>query len=178
MRAWTTINVVPISITPIQSLLQQNNIKVNYVGTSNFKMELVRFVPLYFMAMLQSIIIITEASFVSTPVTIIGSIKSKPHTPRGIKFVNLHENFPRKVNKVFTRQPSDQRGSGSNPPRPPRYFGLPMVHLGKSPLPLSKLYYQPLNYHEYVKDFDLDAHVRVFKTTMKTNNDINDAKNY
>jgi hypothetical protein len=141
-------------------------------------MEPVRFVPLYFMAMLQSIIIITKAPFMSTLVTIIGSMKSKPHTPRGIKFVNLHKNFPRKVNKVFTSQPSNQRGSGSNPPGPPRYFGLLMVHLGKSPLPLSELYYQPLNYHEYVKDSDLDAHVRVFKATMKTNNDINDAKNY
>ncbi len=76
-------------------------------------------------------------------VTTIGGIKSKPHTPRGIKFKNLHEDFPRKVNKVFTSQPLDQGGGGSNPlgpPKPPKYFGLPMVHLGRPPLPPSRPY--------------------------------------
>jgi hypothetical protein len=44
-------NVVPIFLTLIQSLLHQNNNGVNYAGISNFKMELVTFVPLYFVAM-------------------------------------------------------------------------------------------------------------------------------
>jgi hypothetical protein len=51
--------------------------------------------------MAQSIITITEAPFVLALVAIVGNIKSKPHTPRGTKFVNLHEDFPRKVNNVF-----------------------------------------------------------------------------
>jgi hypothetical protein len=51
-----------------------------------------------------------------------------------------------------------------------------MVHLGKPPLPPSRLYCRPLNYHEYVKDYDPDARVRVFKATIKTHNETNDAK--
>ncbi len=49
----------------------------------------------------QSIITITEAPFVLALIAIAGNIKSKPHTPRGTKFVNLHEDFPREVNNVF-----------------------------------------------------------------------------
>jgi hypothetical protein len=59
------------------------------------------YVPLYSMVMPQFIIIVIEAPFVSTQVTIAGTMKSRPHTPRGTKFVNLHEDFPREVNKVF-----------------------------------------------------------------------------
>ncbi len=58
------INVVPIFVTPIQILLQQNNIGVTYVRTSNFKMKLIIFVPLYYVVMPQSIITITKAPFV------------------------------------------------------------------------------------------------------------------
>jgi len=81
-------------------------------------MALVRYVPLYFMAMPQSIIIVIKAPFVSALVTTVGSIKSRQHTPRGTKFVNLHEDFRGKVNKDFARQPSDQGGGNSNSPRP------------------------------------------------------------
>jgi hypothetical protein len=42
-----------------------------------------------------------------------------------------------------------------------------MVHLSKQPLPWSRSYNWPLNYPKYVKDFDLDAHVRVFKVSIK-----------
>ncbi len=94
MRTQIKVDVVPISIAHVQSLLQQINIGITYVRTSNFKMELIRFVPLYFMVMAQSIIIVTEAPFVLALVTTISGIKSKPHTPRGIKFKNLHEDFP------------------------------------------------------------------------------------
>jgi hypothetical protein len=65
----------------------------------------------------QSIITVIKAPFVSTPTTV-GSIKSRPHTPRGTKFVNLHEDFRGKVNKDFAHQPLDQGGGRSNSPRP------------------------------------------------------------
>ncbi len=44
-----------------------------------------------------------------------------------------------------------------------------MVNLGRPPLPPNMSYCQPLNYLEYVKDSNLDAHVRVFKPTIKAN---------
>ncbi len=153
MRTQTRVDVVPIFVAPIQSLLQQSNIGVTYVGTSNFRMEPITYVPLYSMAMPQSIIIVTESPFVSTLITIVGSIRSKPHTPRGTKFLNLHENFLRKVNRVLVSQPSDQGGGDLNPPRPQGYFGLPMVHPSRPPLPPSKPYCLPLNYPKYVKGF-------------------------
>jgi len=56
------------------------------------------------------------------------------------------------------------------------YFGLPMVHLDMPPLPPNKPYHQPLNYPKYVKDFDPNAHVKVFKVPIKRNGEIEDAK--
>jgi hypothetical protein len=56
---------------------------------------------------------------VSTPISIVGGIISKLHTSRGTKFVNLHEDFPREVNKVFTNQPLDQGGGDLYPLGPP-----------------------------------------------------------
>jgi hypothetical protein len=37
-----------------------------------------------------------------------------------------------------------------------------MVNPSRPPLPPNKSYRQPLNYLEYVKDFDLNVHVKVF----------------
>jgi hypothetical protein len=51
-----------------------------------------------------------------------------------------------------------------------------MVHPGKSPLPLSRPYRQPLIYPEYVKDLNPNAYVRVFKATIRANSETNDAK--
>jgi hypothetical protein len=51
MKAQTVVNVIPISVVPVPSLLHQNNIGVTYVGTSNFRMEQIRFVRIYFVAM-------------------------------------------------------------------------------------------------------------------------------
>jgi hypothetical protein len=51
MRVQTRVDVVLISVAPIQSLLQQNNIGVTYAKTSIFRMEPIRFVPSYFVAM-------------------------------------------------------------------------------------------------------------------------------
>jgi hypothetical protein len=51
MKTQIVVEVIPIFVAPIPSLLHQNNIGITYARTSNFKMELVRFVPLYFVAM-------------------------------------------------------------------------------------------------------------------------------
>ncbi len=112
----------------------------------------------------------------STPITIVGGIKSRPHIPRRTKFVNLHEDFLREVNKVFASQQLDQGGGGLNPPRPPTYIGLLLVHPSRPPLPLNKSYHWPFNYLEYVKDFDPNTHVGVFKADFRTNNETNDAR--
>jgi hypothetical protein len=52
--------------------------------TSNFRIEQVRFMAMYYVAMPQSIITIIEAPFVSALVTPVGSIKSKPHSKGNI----------------------------------------------------------------------------------------------
>jgi len=44
-------NIVPVFVTLAPNLLHHNNVGVTYVGTSNFRMELVRYVPLYYVAM-------------------------------------------------------------------------------------------------------------------------------
>ncbi len=44
-------NVVPIFIALVPNILHQNNIGITYAGTSNFRMEQVKYVPLYTMAM-------------------------------------------------------------------------------------------------------------------------------
>jgi len=84
----------------------------------------------------------------------------------------VHEEMPKEVNIVFVGQPLELGRGGSNPPRPlgpPKCFGLPMVNSSKPPLPPNKPYCWPLNYSEYVKDFDPNAHVRVFKFAIRVN---------
>ncbi len=54
--------------------------------------------------------------------------------------MNLHENIPREVNIIFVSQPSNLGGGSSNPPRLPRYVGLPMVNPSRPPLPPNKPY--------------------------------------
>jgi hypothetical protein len=44
-------NIIPISVALAPNLLQNNNVGITYVGASNFRMEPVRYVPLYFVAM-------------------------------------------------------------------------------------------------------------------------------
>jgi len=51
MKAHIMLDVVPIFVAHIPSLLHQNNIGVTYVRISNFRMEPVRSMPLYSMAM-------------------------------------------------------------------------------------------------------------------------------
>jgi len=96
--------------------------------------------------------------------------------------VSLHEDIPREVNIVFVNQPLNPREGGPNPLGPPgprgslTYFGLPMVNLNTPPLPPNRPYRWPHNYLEYVKIFDLDVHVRVFKVTIRTNSETYDEK--
>jgi hypothetical protein len=51
-----------------------------------------------------------------------------------------------------------------------------MVHLGRPLLPPNRPYCRPLNYLEYVKDFDPNVHVKVCKAANIINNEIDDAK--
>jgi hypothetical protein len=44
-----------------------------------------------------------------------------------------------------------------------------MMNPGRLPLPPIRPYHRPLNYPKYVKDFDPDAHVKVFKVAIKAN---------
>jgi hypothetical protein len=44
-----------------------------------------------------------------------------------------------------------------------------MVNPGRPPLPPNRLYHQPLNYHEYVKDYDPNAH-GMYHTNFHTRN--------
>jgi hypothetical protein len=101
MKVQTVVDVVPIFVALVPSLLHQNNIGVTYAGTSNFRMEAIRFVPLYFVAMLKSMIIVIEAPFVSVLVHTVVGIKSNLQTPTGTEFVNLHEGMSKEVNKMF-----------------------------------------------------------------------------
>ncbi len=72
------------------------------------------------------------------------------------------------MEKIFFKQPLDLGAGGSNPLRPSGplelswCFGLPLMNLGRPPLPPNKPYCQPLNYPKYVIDVDPDAHVKVF----------------
>ncbi len=46
MKAQTMANLVPILVVLVQSLLHQDNIGISYARTSNFRMELVTFMPI------------------------------------------------------------------------------------------------------------------------------------
>jgi hypothetical protein len=89
-------DVTLIFVTLAPNLFHHNNVGVTYVGTSNFIMELVRFVPLYYVAMPHSMVTITEAPFTTAPTHTIAGMKFKPHTPRGTNLV-------RKVDMIFTK---------------------------------------------------------------------------
>ncbi len=51
-----------------------------------------------------------------------------------------------------------------------------MVNPGRPTLPPNKPYCWPLNYPKYVKDFDLNAYVKVFKVAIIVNNETYGAK--
>jgi hypothetical protein len=45
-------DIIPISVALAPNMLHHNSVGITYAGTSNFRMELVRSIPLYFVAML------------------------------------------------------------------------------------------------------------------------------
>jgi hypothetical protein len=70
------VDVVPDSITHAPSLLHHNDVGVTY--PTNLRMELIKFVPLHFMAMPQSMVAITKAPFVTTLVHIVVNMRYRP----------------------------------------------------------------------------------------------------
>ncbi len=78
MKAYIVVDVAPIFVVHAPSLLHHNNVIVIYLGASNLKMEPIRFLPLYFVAMPWSMVTVTEAPFVTTLAHIVVSMKSKP----------------------------------------------------------------------------------------------------
>ncbi len=51
-----------------------------------------------------------------------------------------------------------------------------MMNPCRPSLPPNKPYHRPFNYLEYVKDSNLDVHVKVFKVAIRANSEIDDAK--
>jgi hypothetical protein len=101
MKAQIVANVIPIFVALTPSLLHHNNVGVTYPRTSNLKMEPIGFVPLYFMAMPQSLVTIIEVPFITTRAHNVVSMKSKPRTPRETQLVNVLTKMPREVDKIF-----------------------------------------------------------------------------
>jgi hypothetical protein len=89
---------------------------------------------------------------------------------------------PKEVDKIFVGQPLDLGGRGLDPlgplkpPKPSRYFELPIMNPSKPPLPPNRPYHQPLNYLKYLKDSNPNVNVKVFKAAIRTNSEINDAE--
>jgi hypothetical protein len=175
-------DIVPISVTLAPNMLYHNNVRITYARASNFKMELIRFVPLYFVAMLQTMVIVIEIIFVTTPTHIVVGMRFRPQTLKVTQLVSVHGEMPKEVNKVFAKQPSYLGGGGSRPLEPPRlprpsgYFGLQMMNPSRPPLPLNKPYHRPLNYLGNVKNSNPNVHVKVFKTAIKANGEIEDVE--
>jgi hypothetical protein len=122
---------------------------------------------------------IVEATFVITLAHTIVGMKSRPHTLRGTKLVSVHTKMPKEVNKIFAGQPSDPKKRRIKTTKTSKTFKIFLImkmDLGRPPLPLDRPYCQPLNYPEYVKDYDPYALVRIFKTTIRTNGETEDVE--
>ncbi len=84
------------------------------------------------------------------------------------------------MDNIFAKQPSYLRRGRSwlpKPPRPPRpssYFGLPVMNPSRPPLSPNKPYRWPFNYLKYMKNSNLNAHVKVVKDAIKTNGERKD----
>jgi len=121
-------------------------------------------------------IIVIEAPFVLALVHIVVGIKSRPQIPRGRELVSFQEDISIEVNIASINQPLDLGRGDLDPLRPLGPFRLPMVNLSRPPLPSNIPYYWPLNYPKYVKDFNLDTHVKVFKVANRANNETYNVK--
>ncbi len=90
--------------------------------------------------MLESMVTVIEAPFLTARTHTIVGMKFKPQTLRVTQLVSVHREMPKELNKVFARQPSYLGGRGSRPPEPLRlprplgYFGLLMMNPCKPPL--------------------------------------------
>ncbi len=78
MRAQIMADLAPIFIIPAPNMFHHNNVGGTYARTSNFKVEPIRFVPLYYVAMPHSMVTVTKVPFTTTPAHIIVVMKSKP----------------------------------------------------------------------------------------------------
>jgi hypothetical protein len=101
------VDVVLISIIPPPNMLHHNNVEAIYARISNFSVELVRFVSLYFVAIPHFMVIVTKALFTTTLARTIIDMKFKPHTLKGINLVNMHIKMPKEVDNIFVGQPSN-----------------------------------------------------------------------
>jgi hypothetical protein len=52
------VDVILIYVAPVSNLSHHNNVGVIYPGTSNLRMEPIRSIPLYFVAMPKSMVIV------------------------------------------------------------------------------------------------------------------------
>jgi len=77
MRVQTITNLVPIFIAFTPHLFHHNNVGVTYETTSNFIMELIRSVPLFFVVMRHSMVTIIETPYTITPTHTIVGTRSK-----------------------------------------------------------------------------------------------------
>jgi len=116
-------------------LFHHNNVGVTYAGTSNFKVEPLKSILVYYVAMLHSMVIVNETPFTTTSAHTNSGMRSRPHTPRGINLVSIHTKMFTKVDKIFVKQPLDPGEGGLRPLGPLRYFGLLMVNQSKLNMP-------------------------------------------
>jgi hypothetical protein len=79
--------------------------------------------------------------------------------------VNLLPKIP--FHKLVTIKSIPPNPKG-DPPKPPRSVTVAFV---QHVIPYCRPFKIPLNYLEYKKDFDSDAHVRIFKADIKANDE-------
>jgi hypothetical protein len=78
MKAQTLLNVALIFVVLASNMFHHNNVGITYLGTSNFKVEPVRSIPLYFVAMPHCMVIVIEVPFTTTLAHTIVGMRSKP----------------------------------------------------------------------------------------------------
>jgi hypothetical protein len=78
MRAQIVADVVLIFVALTPNIFHHNNVGITYAGTSNFRVKPIRSVPLYFMAMPHSMVIITKVPFTTTLTHTIVGTRSRP----------------------------------------------------------------------------------------------------
>jgi hypothetical protein len=78
MKAQIMVDVTLIFVVCAPNLLHHNNVEVTYVETSNFKMELVISIPLYYVAMFQFMVTVIETPFITTPTHSVVGMRFRP----------------------------------------------------------------------------------------------------